>query len=105
MMTISISSFHPLQFSIPEVDMFVGKVSIVLPELHVQIYDLSMGIDLLKGAHLGGDAQVFSLDLTIPEPGITPAKMMEMIYAAQGTFEKMWKTAQKELDKQGALLG
>ena len=102
---ISISAFNPLRLSIPKVELFVGKVSIVLPDIHVQIYDLSMGIELLRGAHIGADGQVFSLNMTIPEPGISPAQMMEMIYTTQGTLEKMWKIAQKELDKQGALLG
>lgn len=104
-MQICISSFDPLRFSIPKAELFVGKVSIVLPDLHVQIYDLSMGIELLKGAHIGGDASVFSLDITIPEPGVSPGKMMEFVYAAQSTLEKMWKLAQKKLDKRGALLG
>ena len=104
-MKICISAFNPLRFSIPQAEVFVGKVEIILPDLHVQIYDLSMGIDLLKGAHIGGDGQVFSVDMTIPEPGVSPGKMMEFVYAAQDTLEKMWKMAQKELDKRGALLG
>ena len=104
-MQIPIKSFNPLSLSIPKAEVFVGDVEIMLPDLHVQIYDLSMGIDLLKGAHIGADGQVFSLKLTIPEPGVTPAKMMEFVYAAQDTLEKMWKIAQKEMDKRGALLG
>ena len=105
MSKICISAFNPLCISIQKAELFVGKVSIVLPDLHVQIYDLSMGINLLKGAHIGADGPVFSLDLTIPEPGVSPGKMLEMIYAIQDELEKIWKTAQEEMDKQGALLG
>jgi hypothetical protein len=94
---IHIGQFNPLEVTIPKVEgSFVGKVKIVLPDVHMQLYDLSMGIDLLKGAHIGADGPAFSVDMDVPEPGVTRAQMMEMILAAE--------EAQGELDKAGAIL-
>jgi len=52
--------FDPLRIQLPGVGPFVGKVRVMLPEHHVKMWDLSMGIDLLEGAHIGGDARLWS---------------------------------------------
>lgn len=101
---IHVTQFNPLQVTLPKVERFVGTVRILLPDLHVQLMDLSMGIDLLKGAHIGSDGPLFSLDMTIPEPGITPGQMMELVYEAQDILEEMWRRCQELLDERGALL-
>ena len=56
------------------------------------------------GANIGADGPIFSVIFDIPEPGVTRAQVMEMILAAEDIFEEMWKTAQREMDKHGALL-
>jgi hypothetical protein len=63
-----------------------------------------MGLRELAGAHIGADGEVLGLDMDIPEPGITAAEMMTFILAAQEQLAEMWRIAQRELDRQGALL-
>lgn len=100
---ITINSFDPFTVSLPEGKQLVGKVRIVLPPIHVQVYDLSMGLDLLKGAHLGSDASIFGWNIDLPEP-VDTGKFMQFLVESQDTFRESWKVAQAEFDKRGALL-
>ena len=43
---IHITQFNPLQVSIPKVPILVGKVKVILPDVHVRLLDLSGGFDL-----------------------------------------------------------
>jgi hypothetical protein len=101
---IVITSFHPLNVTLPPQEQLVGKVHIVLPDIHVQVYDLSMGIDLLKGAHLGSDAPMLGLDIDLPEP-VATGEFMKFIIASRDMLEEAWKLRQKRFDEKGALLG
>jgi hypothetical protein len=40
---VIIKSFHPLDVTLPDCTELVGIVQIVLPAIHVQLLDLSMG--------------------------------------------------------------
>jgi hypothetical protein len=101
---IVISSFHPLSVTLPPEEQLVGKVRIVLPDIHVQMFDLSMGIRQLKGAHLGSDAPILGLDIDLPEP-VDTGDFMKFIIASRDELEEMWKLGQKQFDEKGALLG
>jgi len=101
---VSITSFEPLTVTWPAVDRFVGDVTITLPAVHVQVYDLSLG-GALPGAHIGGDGQLFGLTVTLPEPGLTVGQMADFIHRARGELRTIWQAYQTELDKRGALLG
>ena len=103
MIEVSILSFEPLTVAMPEVEMFVGDVHIALPDVHVKIYDLSMG-GILPGAHLGSDSQLFGLNLSLQEPGITTVQMYEFIREARKELAEMWRIVQNTLDEHGALL-
>jgi len=100
---VLIKSFHPLNVTLPPGKELVGKVRIVLPDIHLQIYDLSMGIDLLKGAHLGADIPAMGLNVELTEP-IDMGKFMSFVIASQETLEEMWKLGQKQFNEKGALL-
>lgn len=101
---IHISGFNPLQVTLPKVDVFVGEVEILLPDVHVKWVDLSMGIDLLKGAHIGSDGPALGLKVDIEEPGVSPKEMMGFILDAQDVLEKVWRKGQEILDEHGPLL-
>lgn len=98
-----IHGFHPLNVALPEGEQVEGKIRILLPPVHVQLYDLSMGIDLLKGAHIGGDAPMFGMTITLPEP-VDTGDLVKFLIASQGTLELLWAAYQHELDVKGALL-
>lgn len=98
-----IKSFHPLDVTLPDQDMVEGIVQIVLPEIHIQIYDLSMGTSVLKGAHLGADVALNCVRLDFPEP-VEASKVMAFIIASREDLEKLWRAIQAEYDKKGALL-
>jgi len=100
---VYIKGFHPLNVVLPDGDALQGKVNLVFPDVHVQLYDLSMGIDLLRGAHIGSDAPLFALAMDFPEP-IKMGEFMQFLVGTQNTLEKMWKLCQETLDKEGALL-
>lgn len=100
---IRIKGFHPLDISLPEGDTVQGVVRIVLPDIHVQLLDLSMG-GILQGAHIGSDAALYGYELELPE-SVEISKLMQFVIASREQLEEMWKLIQAEYDKKGALLG
>lgn len=101
---VTIDGFDPLKVSIPRAERFAGVVRIQLPPVHLVIYDLSLG-GILDGApHIGADARVTDLVLTLGEPGITGAQLFDLIYAAQDRFRDIWQAMQRAMDERGALL-
>jgi len=100
---IVINSFDPFSVTLPKEKQLVGKVSVVLPPIHVQVYDLSMGFDLLKGAHLGADVPMLKVDFTLPKP-VETGKFAQFLVESQEQFAEMWRIGQVEFDKKGALL-
>jgi hypothetical protein len=101
--TIRIKSFDPVVIELPKVQTFIGETRIILPPLHLQLYDLSLD-GALPGAHIGSDAELAGVTITLSKPGIDAAEMLTFIMAAQDQFKAMWKIVQRELDKHGALL-
>jgi hypothetical protein len=91
--------FNPYRVEMPAIDRFVGEVNIMLPEQHFKLLDLSMGIDLLNGAHIGGDGRVWALKMDIPEPGMEAGKMLEFLVKAELQIREMHRALQGELDK------
>jgi hypothetical protein len=100
---VRIQSFDPLTIAMPRQDVFVGDVTLRMPALHVKLYDLSLG-GALPGAHIGSDIEIFVWHMQLGEPGLTAAKMLTFIHAAQDEFKQGWQIMQDELDKRGALL-
>ncbi|MFH1574651.1 MAG: hypothetical protein ABIG68_11750 [Acidobacteriota bacterium] len=98
-MTEILIDFDPYRVTMPPVERFVGKVQIMLPEHHFRLYDLSMGMDLLKGAHIGGDARCWALKLNLPEPGMTASDMMAFLQKSEKQIVALHKLVQDELDK------
>jgi len=101
--TVRIKSFDPILIELPNVQTLTGEVRIVLPPIHLQIYDLSLG-GALPGAHLGSDAEIAGLTMTLQEPGMKASDMLAFIMAAQDDLKKMWDIWQAEFTKHGALL-
>lgn len=97
--------FDPLRITLPGAGPFVGRVRISLPEHHVKLLDLSMGIDLLAGAHVGGDGRVYGFEFTVPEPGITAGQLTEFIAVSQEQLKLLHRVIQEELDKRFLLGG
>ena len=100
---VLIKSFRPLNVILPPGKELVGKVRLVLPDIHIQVCDLSMGIDLLKGAHLGADVSVMGLEMEFSEP-VDVGDFMAFIIASQEQLEEMWKLGQEQFNEKGALL-
>ena len=90
--------FDPLRITLPGPGPFVGKVRIVLPEVHVKLVDLSMG-GILPGAHVGSEGRLWSLDIPdVPEPGMTAGQVTEFVAAAEKELKRMWELIQEEMD-------
>ena len=100
---VVITGFDPLSFILPIGKQLVGPVRVVLPPIHVQVYDLSMGFDLLKGAHLGSDVPIFGINIDFVGP-VDMGKFVQFLVESQDTLKGMWEVAQAEFDKRGALL-
>jgi len=100
--SVTITKFNPLTIAWPNAPL-AGKIRLVLPPIHIQVYDLSMGIDLLKGAHLGGDAPILGIDIELSE-SINKGDLMNFIEATKDKLEELWSLGQKEFNKKGALL-
>ncbi len=98
-----VKSFDPLVVELPT-GPIVGRVTVVLPPVHLQLYDLSMGLDLLAGAHIGGDMPIAGLSFDVGAEGIAPEKVVGFIHKAQAELRTIWQAYQDELDKRGALL-
>jgi hypothetical protein len=99
---IIITSFHPLSVTLPEGDTLEGKVRIVLPDVHVQLIDLSMG-GIIPGAHLGSDAAIVGYNIEFLEP-VETVEIMKFVVKSADLFEQIWEAYQAEFDKKGALL-
>jgi hypothetical protein len=101
---VHIKSFHPLDIELPDCDILQGKVRLVLPDVRVQLIDLSMGMPILEGAGIVGDGPLFCVDMELAEPMDVGAFLMDVI-KNKDELEQWWKDAQGLLDKKGALLG
>ena len=99
---VRITAFEPLTVELPA-GRIAGKVTIELPAVHVQLYDLSLG-GLLPGAHIGGDIGVVGLSFDAADVGMTPGQIADFITRAQPELKQIWRAYQDELDKRGALL-
>jgi len=71
----------------------------MLPEHHVKMWDLSMGIDLLEGAHIGGDARLWSVDFETSEPGITAGDLTQLIADTEEQLKELHRLVQEKLDE------
>jgi len=92
--------FDPLRIALPGAGPFVGTVKIVLPEVHAKLVDLSMGMHLLQGAHIGSDGRLWSLDIKdIQEPGMEAGDLLKFIASAEGELREMHRLIQEEMDK------
>lgn len=100
-----ILDFDPLRVTLPGPGPFVGRVRLVFPEVHVKFWDLSMGIDLLQGAHIGADGRVFSLDVNFPEPGMEADKLLAFVYEVEEQLVEMYRLVQAEMDKRFLMEG
>lgn len=96
--------FDPLTIQFPP-GHISGRVVILLPPLHLQLYDLSMGMDLLAGAHIGADVQLVALSFDVGENGVGSEKIFEFIRRSREDLRVIWQAYQDELNKRGALLG
>lgn len=101
---IVIKSFHPLSITLPEGDTLQGKVRVVLPPLHVQVVDLSMGGIIPGSPHLGSDAPLVGYNVEFEE-AVDLGPFMQFVIKSADLFEQIWKAYQGEFDKKGALLG
>ena len=99
---VRITAFEPLTVELPA-GRIAGKVTIELPAVHVQLYDLRMG-GLLPGTHIGGDIGMAGLSFDTGDVGMTPGQLADFITTAQDELRQMWRVYQDELDKRGALL-
>jgi hypothetical protein len=101
---VSITSFDPLTVTLPAAPtIFTGDLFIRFPDVHVKLYDLSLG-GLLPGAHIGGDGQLFGLTLHLRENTMTGGQIVEFIQAARAELIEMHRIVQVTLDAHGALL-
>ena len=91
--------FDPLKITLPGAGPFIGTIKILLPEHHIKLRDLSMGIDLLQGAHIGDDARCWAVTFDVPEPGIEAGDLCKFIQETEAQLKDLWALVQAELDK------
>jgi hypothetical protein len=91
--------FDPLRITLPGAGPFAGTVRILLPEVHFKLLDLSMGIDLLEGAHVGGDERLWCLSFDVPEPGLDAGQLCLFLAEAEPTLREMHKAIQARMDE------
>jgi hypothetical protein len=103
MIEVSIASFEPFSMTLPTEQVIVGEVKIILPAVHLKVYDLSMG-GLLPGAHIGADDRIASVSITLPGPGVSLGEFVEFINRGRDDLREIWRIMQGELDKHGPLL-
>jgi hypothetical protein len=98
--------FDPLKITLPGAGPFVGTIEIMLPEHHFKLVGLSMGMDLLDGAHIGGDARMWAVTIpNVPEPGMEASDLLQFIEQSEPQLRELWALVQKELDKAYLLEG
>ncbi len=97
--------FNPLRITLPGTGPFAGKIRIVLPEVHLKLWDLSMGTDLLGGAHIGSDARAWSVDFDAPEPGIKAGELAQFVADCEPQLREMHRIIQEEMDKRFLMEG
>jgi hypothetical protein len=97
--------FDPLEIKMPGAGPFVGKINIILPEVHFKMMDLTMGIPMMQGAHLGGDARLWRFHFTVEEPGMEAGDLLKFIEASESNLKEMHKLIQAEMDKKFLLEG
>ena len=68
----------------------------MFPDVHLKLYDLSMG-GAIPGAHIGGDARPFSLDFEVGEPGMTVGEVTQFVADAEEQLKKMHAVIQEEM--------
>lgn len=101
---VSIINFDPLNVVFPNVDTYTGKLRLELPAVHVKLCDLSMDGLIPGGPYIGGDGQIFGLDINLGEKTLTAGQMMELIQKSRLELSEMHRIIQQTLDEHGALL-
>jgi hypothetical protein len=91
--------FDPLRITLPGSGPFFGEIWIGLPPVHLNVMDLSMGFELLEGAHLGADVELWGLKMDIKEPGMTTGEMVGFIESIEPQLKRAWEICDEESRK------
>jgi hypothetical protein len=101
---IIIESFDPLRLTLPADRRLAGHVRVRLPPVHIKLVDLSMGGIIPDGPHIGLDAPMTDLIITLAEPA-TVGNIFDAIAGNIDVWRDLWRASQEALDKCGPLLG
>lgn len=107
MTEIKIVSFDPLTITWPIPDdegMLYGDVRIALPNLHIQVYDLSMDGLIPGNPHMGADTDLLGWKLETGDKGIKLSLIHEFIMSSLPLLREAHEKTQAYLDQRGALL-
>ncbi len=99
MIIVKINSFDPLNIEFP-LEAVTGRFKLVLPNIQMKLFDLSMGGMIPQAPYVGAEGQVFSLDIDIGESEMSGAKVMEFIQECLPQLRDMHKLVQGGFAKQ-----
>ncbi len=101
---ITIEGFDPLCLELPAVTGLSTEVRVRLPPVHVKLVDLSPGGLVSDGPHIGMDAPMTDITITLLEP-TTVGEIVNILIASAGFLQALWQGSQEALDKCGPILG
>lgn len=102
--TLIIEGFEPLRLTLPANVNLVGEVRVQMPPVHVQLVDLSMGGLVPDNPHIGLDAPMTSILITLSEP-TTVGRIVDAIIENVSSWQALWQASQQALDQCGPILG
>jgi len=101
---IIIEGFDPLRLTFPAGTGLTSEARVRLPPVHVKLLDLSMGGLIPDGPHIGMDAPMTELIITLAEPA-TVGNIFDAIVGNIDAWRDLWLASQQALDKCGPILG
>jgi hypothetical protein len=99
-----IEGFDPLRLQLPAEMQLTDQVRVRLPPVHIRLLDLSMGGLIPDGPHIGMDAPMTELTITLAEPA-TVGNIFDAIAGNIDAWRDLWLASQEALDKCGPILG
>ena len=101
---IIIEGFDPLRLTLPADTELTNELRVRLPPVHIKLLDLSMGGLIPDGPHIGMDAPMTDITITLAEPA-TVGNIFDAIAGNIDAWRDLWVASQQALDKCGPILG
>ncbi len=94
--TVSILKFDPLTLELPADAMIDGELTIVLPPVHLVVYDLSMGGIIPGAPHVGADYPLARLTVPLDKP-MGLGAVVDMVVVNLPLARAAWRSIQDKM--------